>query len=86
MEPLLAGEAWVVDSPYMGKLGLLVLDAADTVVWLLGALWGRESLVQFALRNHRRGRRGYPVRLAGHSVVRLRSRREMRRWLTGVQL
>jgi hypothetical protein len=32
--PLLAGEAWVADGSYRGKLGSLVLDAADTVVWL----------------------------------------------------
>jgi len=34
VEPLLAGESWVVDGLYRGKLGTLVLDAADTVVWL----------------------------------------------------
>ena len=30
----MAGEAWVVDGSYRGKLGDLVLEAADTVVWL----------------------------------------------------
>jgi hypothetical protein len=34
VEPLVAGNAWVVDGSYRGKLGDLVLDAADTVVWL----------------------------------------------------
>lgn len=34
VEPLLAGEGWVVDGTYQRKLGTLVLDAADTVVWL----------------------------------------------------
>jgi adenylate kinase family enzyme len=34
IEPILAGEAWVIDGVYRGKLGTLVLDAADTVVWL----------------------------------------------------
>lgn len=32
--PIVAGDAWVVDGLYRGKLGTLVLDAADTVVWL----------------------------------------------------
>jgi adenylate kinase family enzyme len=34
VEPLLAGEAWVIDGSYRGKLGELVVAAADTVVWL----------------------------------------------------
>jgi adenylate kinase family enzyme len=34
MEPILAGQGWVVDGPYTRKLGTMVLDAADTVVWL----------------------------------------------------
>ena len=34
VEPLLAAEAWVIDGSYRGKLGDLVLEAADTVVWL----------------------------------------------------
>lgn len=34
VEPLLARDGWVVDGAYRGKLGNLVLDAADTVVWL----------------------------------------------------
>jgi hypothetical protein len=32
--PLVAGGEWVIDGTYRGKLGSLVLDAADTVVWL----------------------------------------------------
>jgi len=32
--PIVAGEAWVIDGAYRGKLGDLVLDGADTVVWL----------------------------------------------------
>lgn len=32
--PLVSLDAWVVDGSYTGKLGTLVLDAADTVVWL----------------------------------------------------
>jgi adenylate kinase family enzyme len=34
VEPILAGDAWVIDGGYQGKLGDLVLGAADTVVWL----------------------------------------------------
>jgi adenylate kinase family enzyme len=32
--PLLAGDGWVADGAYQHKLGDLVLDEADTVVWL----------------------------------------------------
>jgi Shikimate kinase len=32
--PIVAGDAWVIDGSYRGKLGDLVLEAADTVVWL----------------------------------------------------
>ncbi len=31
---IVASEGWVVDGSYSRKLGTLVLDAADTVVWL----------------------------------------------------
>jgi adenylate kinase family enzyme len=34
VEPLVAGDRWVIDGVYRGKLGHLVLGAADTVVWL----------------------------------------------------
>lgn len=34
VEPLLANERWVIDGSYSGKLGTLVLDHADLVVWL----------------------------------------------------
>jgi adenylate kinase family enzyme len=34
VEPILAGEGWVVDGSYERKLGDLVLRSADTVVWL----------------------------------------------------
>ena len=34
VEPIVAGDAWVIDGSYRMKLGDLVLDAADTVVWL----------------------------------------------------
>ena len=34
LEPILAGERWVVDGGYRRKIGDLVLAKADTVVWL----------------------------------------------------
>ena len=34
VEPLVAGDAWVIDGGYWGKLGDLVLRNADAVVWL----------------------------------------------------
>ena len=34
VEPVLRTEAWVVDGGYRGKLGDLVFEAADTIVWL----------------------------------------------------
>jgi adenylate kinase family enzyme len=34
VEPIVADDAWVVDGSYRGKLGDLVLERADTVVWL----------------------------------------------------
>jgi hypothetical protein len=35
VEPILAGERWVVDGTYRGKLGDLVLREAEVVVWLV---------------------------------------------------
>jgi adenylate kinase family enzyme len=34
VEPVIALDGWVIDGQYSSKLGTLVLDAADTVVWL----------------------------------------------------
>ena len=34
VEPIVASEAWVIDGAYRGKLGDLVLERADLVVWL----------------------------------------------------
>jgi adenylate kinase family enzyme len=34
VEPVVAGESWVIDGAYRGKLGDLVLERADVVVWL----------------------------------------------------
>ena len=117
VEPLVGGERWVIDGAYRGKIGDLVLAAADTVVWLdlpmrtwlprllrrtagrivrreelwnrnreslRGALWGRDALIPFALRNYPRRRRLYPVELARYPVVRLRSSKEVECWLAQV--
>jgi hypothetical protein len=45
------------------------------------AFWGRESLFGFALRMHFDRRRRYPVELAPFPVVRLRTPRQVERWL-----
>ena len=34
VEPIVAGDAWVIDGSYQSKLGQLVLANADVVVWL----------------------------------------------------
>ena len=34
VEPIVRSERWVIDGTYQRKLGNLVLEAADTVVWL----------------------------------------------------
>jgi adenylate kinase family enzyme len=117
LTPIMAEEGWVIDGSYSRKLGTLVLDAADTVVWLdlpirvwfprlvrrtarrvtgretlwndnkenvLTAVWGRDSLFGYALMQHFRKRRDYPRQLARYPVVRLRSPREVDRWLANV--
>lgn len=50
IEPILAQESWVLDNLYLRKLGDLVLEHADTFVWLdlplrvtLARLWRRTS-------------------------------------------
>ena len=115
--PHVDGDAWVVDGDYSSKLGDLVLERADTVVWLdqplplilwrlwprtyrrirrreelwngnreswRGAFWGRESLFAWTIRSYFRKRRTFPAWFARHPqlrVVRLRSPREVERWL-----
>ena len=114
VEPVLAEASWVVDGGYWGKLGDLVLERAELVVWLdvprriwlprlvlrtlrrimrretlwsgnretlRGAFFSRDSLLLYALRNFGRRRRRYPARLARFNHVRLRSPREVERWL-----
>jgi adenylate kinase family enzyme len=106
VEPIVTSDGWVIDGAYRGKLGDLVLDAADVVVWLdlpirvwlprlirrtlrrirgreelwngnkesvSSAVWGRDSLLVFAVRSHFRRRREYPEALAHLRVVRLRT-------------
>jgi adenylate kinase family enzyme len=34
VEPIVRSEGWVIDGTYRTKIGNLVLDAADTIVWL----------------------------------------------------
>jgi adenylate kinase family enzyme len=117
VEPIVESDAWVIDGAYRGKLGDLVLDAADVVVWLdlplrvwlprlirrtaqrirrreelwngnretlVNVIWGRESLLVFAVRSHFRRRREYPDALARWRVVRLRTPAEVERFLADV--
>jgi adenylate kinase family enzyme len=114
VEPILATDAWVIDGGYRGKIGTIVQDAADTIVWLdlprrvwlprlirrttvrivrrqelwngnresfRTALMGRDGLILFSLRQVRRRRAEYPVRFASRNLVRLRSQKEVDRWL-----
>jgi adenylate kinase family enzyme len=117
VEPILDGDGWVVDNAYRRKLGDLILERADTVVWLdlplrvwvprllrrtvrrlrgreeiwnenreslRTAFWGRESLFGYAFRMHFERRRRYPTELAPYDVVRLRTPREVERFLEQV--
>jgi adenylate kinase family enzyme len=34
VEPIVRSDGWVIDGTYFRKIGRLVIDAADTVVWL----------------------------------------------------
>ena len=45
------------------------------------SIFSRDSLLWYALRNHPRHRRVYPKRLSPYNVVRLRSAKEVERWL-----
>ncbi len=61
----------------------------DEEIWngnretLRGAVWGRDALIPYALRTHRSRRRRYPVEPASLPIVRLRSRAEVERFLSG---
>lgn len=54
LEPILAEDGWVIDGSYASKIGTLVLDAADTIVWL--DLPTRVWLWRLLCRTHRRVR------------------------------
>ena len=113
-------DGWVVDGNYHGKLDELVLERADTFVWLDLPLrvalrriwrrtWGRilsreelwagnreriwtaflmrDSLVHWAVKAHFRHRREFPGLLERHphlELVRLRSPRDVERWLSSI--
>ena len=51
---------------------------------LRSVLFGRDSLIRFALRNDRSRRHRYPRELAGYRVARLRSQREIDAFLRSV--
>jgi hypothetical protein len=88
VEPLVAADAWVIDGAYRGKLGDLVLERADTVVWL--DLPRRVWLPRLVVRTLRRvatreelwngNRETLPGVLAGpDSLIRFALRTERRR-------
>jgi adenylate kinase family enzyme len=56
VEPIVAGDHWVIDGTYRGKLGDLVLRHADLVVWI--DLPIRVWLPRLLRRTHRRIRDG----------------------------
>jgi adenylate kinase family enzyme len=52
LEPVVAGDSWVLDGVYRGKLGDFVLERADLVVWIDLPL--RVWLPRLLRRTHRR--------------------------------
>lgn len=52
VEPLVARDGWVIDGGYVHKIGFLVFDRADTVVWL--DLPMRKWLPRLLRRTYRR--------------------------------
>jgi len=52
LEPIVVGDGWVIDGVYQRKIGNLVLEHADTVVWL--DLPIRIWLPRLVRRTHRR--------------------------------
>jgi len=59
VEPIVHSDAWVIDRTYWRKIGRLVLDGADTVVWLDLPL--RVWLPRLLRRTWRRYRRHEPL-------------------------
>jgi hypothetical protein len=49
---------------------------------LKGAVWGADALFPWAISSHFRHRRAWPRLFDGRAVVRLRSPRDVERWLT----
>jgi adenylate kinase family enzyme len=117
VEPIVRSDGWVIDGAYRAKLGDLVLEAADVVVWLdlpvriwlprllrrtarrvrgreelwngnretlANVIWGRDSLLVYAVRSHFRRRREYPEALTNWRVIRLRTPAEVERFLADV--
>ena len=56
-------------------------DNRETI-W--NGFFARDSLLRFALRTYPARRRTYPAELGRYNLVRLRSPREVERWLEGV--
>jgi adenylate kinase family enzyme len=58
LEPILAGDGWVIDGSYQRKIGNLVLERADTIVWLDQPIrvWLPRLLRRTARRLHGRER------------------------------
>ena len=53
--PIVALEGWVIDGSYSRKLGTLVLDRTDTVIWL--STWGDSARMRCASPVNRASRR-----------------------------
>jgi hypothetical protein len=51
-----------------------------------GAFWGRDSLLVYSLRNHRRVSRLIETTVPREKLLRLRSSEEARTWLDGLAL
>jgi adenylate kinase family enzyme len=118
VEAALDSDGWVADGNYRSRLGTLVLDQADLVVWLDLALrtkfwrilrrtlrrlrtrevlWGtnvetwrsaflsRSSILVFLLKTHYPNRVALPDVLVTYPHVRLRSAREVDRFVASVE-
>lgn len=85
---VLTPEGWVADGNYRSKLGTYVLDQADRL-WGTNvepwheAFFSRKSLLWWLLKTHRRWHRQLPGLLAAYRYVRLRSSRDVERYLRG---
>jgi adenylate kinase family enzyme len=77
LDALNQGPGWIEATPeeLRAKVGPILEGDA----WVIDG--GRGLLFLFALRRSRTRRRDYPTRLARFDVVRLRSQREVDRWL-----